>query len=108
EHGRTRETAHDLAGRLLEHVRTDAGQRIVDGAAVAPVVRGCQEVDAGVICQDAHPRVTRQRLDECALDRAAGCVRGVHDARDRVPGPAAEGEIAAGFEIGRYLQSSEQ
>jgi len=34
------EAADDLARRLLEHVGADAGQRVVDGAAVAAVVAG--------------------------------------------------------------------
>jgi hypothetical protein len=48
EHGGARETAIDRTGRLVEHVGADAGQRVVDRAPVAAVVRRREQVDCGV------------------------------------------------------------
>ncbi len=51
------EAADDLARGLLEHVGAHAGQRVVDGAAVAAVVGRGEQVHRGVRGEEAHARV---------------------------------------------------
>ena len=102
------EAADDLARRLVEHVGADAGQRVVDGAAVAAVVRRCEQVDGRVAGEETHARVARERGDQRVLDGAAGGVGGVQDARQRVPALAAERETAVGPAVEGHVQPVEQ
>ena len=99
QHRRAGEAADDLAGRLVEHVGAHAGQRIVDGAAVAAVVRRGQQVDGRVAGEEPHARVLRERRDQ-RVSRSRGRWRRWRArcaaASGRPRGPARGGRPAGG------------
>ena len=100
------EAADHVSGSLVEHVSAHAGQRIVDRTAVAAVVRRRQQVHGRVAGEEPHSRVLRERRDQRALDRAAGGVGDVHDARQRVAALAAQRQAAVGSRSNGTLSRS--
>ena len=108
QHGGAGEAAIDLAGALVVDVRADARQRIVHGAPIAALVRRRQQVDGGVVREQANARMRAQRLDQLVLDGTAGGIGGVHDAGNRVPSFPAQREAAVGRAIERHAELVDQ
>ncbi len=108
KHGGAGEAAVDPARALVENVRADARKRTVNRAPVAALVRGCEQVDGGVVREQAYAWVCAQSFDELVFDGTAGGIGGVRDAGDRVPAFTAQREVAVGRAIEWHAELVDQ
>ena len=86
ENGFLGQDGEDFSCRLVEHIRSDAGQRAIDIRGFDRVVRWRQQIHRGGVRDHFHFRVGSHPLEECPLDREAGLILVVDDARDGMAG----------------------
>jgi len=71
----------DFSRRLIEHVGPEAGQRAIDVGGLQGVVRDGQQVHRSRFGNHLHLRVRAHPLQKSALNRGAGLILVVNDAR---------------------------